>query len=91
MRLGRVRSIVMCFPLDFTLMLCAEIDPNLLALSVCGKVFFFGNFHLYQNDRYNPNLSVYWWALCVSHRDAVSAVLASALGNAFVNLVCPVQ
>lgn len=34
---------------------------------------------------------MYWWALCASHRDAVSAVLASALGNAFVNLVCPVQ
>lgn len=40
-QLGRVRSIAMCFPLDFTLTLCAEIDPNLLALSVCGKVCFF--------------------------------------------------
>lgn len=80
----------MCFPLDFMLTLCAEIDLNLLAVSVCGKVFF-GNFYLYRNNQYNPNLSMYWWALCASHRDAVSAVLASAVGYAFVNLVCPVQ
>lgn len=80
----------MCFPLDFTLTLCAEIDSNLLAVSVCGKVFLVISY-LYQNNQYNPNLSMYWWALCASHRDAVNAVLGSAVGNAFVNLVCPVQ
>lgn len=58
---------------------------------ICLWKGFFGNFYLYQNNQHKPNLSMYWWALCASHRDAVSAVLASALGNAFVNLVCPVQ
>lgn len=58
---------------------------------ICLWKGFFGNFYLYQNNQYNPNLSMYWWALCASHRDAVSAVLGSAVGNAFVNLVCPVQ
>lgn len=38
-QLGRARPIAMCFPLDFTLTLCAEIGSNLLAVSVCGKVF----------------------------------------------------
>lgn len=58
---------------------------------ICLRKGFFGNFYLYPNNQYNPNFSMYWWALCASHRDAVGAVLASALGNAFVNLACPVQ
>lgn len=68
-------------------MLCAETDQDLLAVSVCRKGFFLAIcifIRVLKPNQHNPT------SPCSGVQPAPAPGLASALDNAFVNLVCPV-